>query len=83
MTSRAARFPIPSLVPSELVTIRLQEPTTETVNACDGRVLDVDATAIPLDASWSRFSLTPSPTSGVVIVPRGRVERIEVEGADQ
>lgn len=81
MTARAPRLPVSSLRPGEVVTVHLKGRALETINSYGGTVVEIDAVALRLDAAWSRFSLTPSPASGEIVVPWSRIDRVRIEGA--
>lgn len=72
---------ITTLAPGEEVVIHLRGAAAQAINAYGGRVLGVDATAIRLHATWSRFCLTPNATTGVVLVPWSRIDRVRIEAA--
>lgn len=81
MTGRTPRLPVSALSPGEAVTVHLKGRAVETINAYGGVVVSVDAVAVRLDAAWSRFTLTATPTTGEIIVPWSRVDRVRVEEA--
>ena len=74
-----SRGPVTTLRPGEEVTVHLRGRAVDAINAYGGEVVAADATALRLALSWSRFSPSPSPAAGEVVIPWSRIDRVRVE----
>ncbi len=72
-----------TLRPGETVSVTLRGRFANTINisAYGGTVLGVDPVALRVAVSWRRLgTLPPSTSTGEVVIPWPRVDRIKVEG---
>ncbi len=76
---RARRLPITTVRPGDVVSIHLRGRVSERINSYGGRVNEADAIAVRINASWSRFGVWPTETSGEIVIPWSRIDRIRIE----